>query len=69
MLSLYIDESDCDLLTQAGKEPAICELQCGNCGDGLRYDQHRCATCGEVNLRYRAWEFDPRVPIAAKSIG
>lgn len=52
MLSLYIDESDCDFVTGAGREPAVCELRCENCGDGLRYDQKQCATCGEPNPRF-----------------
>lgn len=71
MLSLYIDESDCDFLTGAGREPAIAELRCGNCGDGLRFDQHACSTCGQVNLRFQhpVEEFDPARPIAVKSIG
>ena len=56
MLNLYIDQSDIDFLTQAGREPAICELRCGNCGDGLRFDQYACAICGEVNLRFRTPE-------------
>ncbi len=37
-----------------GKQAAICELTCANCGDGLRFDQQQCDTCGEFNLRYRA---------------
>lgn len=36
----------------SGREPAICELRCANCGDGLRFDQQQCATCGERNPRY-----------------
>lgn len=52
MLSLYIDDSDLDFLTQAGKEPAICELRCENCGDGMRFDQLQCATCESLNPRY-----------------
>lgn len=37
-----------------GREPAICELRCANCGDGLRFDMQQCETCGEMNPRYRA---------------
>lgn len=37
-----------------GRESAICELRCENCGDGLKFDQFRCLTCGEANPRYRA---------------
>ena len=37
-----------------GRQPAICELTCPNCGDGLRFDQEQCATCGERNPRYIA---------------
>ena len=36
-----------------GREPAICELRCANCGDGLRFDMRACGTCGEANPRYR----------------
>ncbi len=71
MLNLEIDQSDIDFLTQAGREPAICELRCGNCAAGLKFDQHRCTVCGQVNLRFRVPEvpdFDPARPIAAKSI-
>ena len=81
-MSLYIDESDCDILTGSGREPAICELRCASCGDGMRYDQRQCATCGEINPRYAVpvmlhrmnvsdtgeISFDPARPIAAKSI-
>lgn len=52
MLSLYIDESDCDFLTGSGREPAICELHCRECGDGMKQDQKQCATCGTINPRY-----------------
>lgn len=38
-----------------GREPAICELRCANCGDGMRFDMPRCGTCGEPNPRYTAW--------------
>ena len=24
-----------------GRQPAICELTCANCGDGLRFDSHQ----------------------------
>ena len=61
MMNLYIDESDCDILTQAGREPAICELTCENCGDGMRFDQKQCQTCGELNRRYTDTEFSPRI--------
>ena len=44
--------SDCDFLTGSGREPAVCELRCSHCGDGMRYDQRQCATCGDVNPRY-----------------
>ena len=43
-----------DELPTAGREAAICELICPNCGDGLRFDQGQCETCGEMNPRYRA---------------
>ena len=56
MVSLYIDESDCDLLGGSGRESALCELRCGNCGEGMKYDQQRCVKCGEVNLRFRVLE-------------
>ena len=52
MLSLYIDESDCDFVTGAGREPAICELRCANCGDGMVFDQQQCATCGQRSPRF-----------------
>lgn len=70
MLSLYVDQSDIDFLTQAGREPAICELFCPKCSEGMKYDQLQCATCGELNPRYLTppVEFDPARPIAAKSI-
>ena len=35
-----------------GREPAICELTCPNCADGMRFDQLRCETCGHNNPRY-----------------
>jgi hypothetical protein len=54
MISLYIDESDRDFVTGSGREPAICELRCSNCGDGLRQDQKQCATCGEWSPRFAA---------------
>ena len=37
-----------------GRQPAICELTCPNCGDGLRFDQRQCETCGAGNPRYGA---------------
>ena len=37
-----------------GRQPAICELTCPNCGDGIRFDSQQCATCGERNPRYGA---------------
>ena len=37
-----------------GRQPAICELTCPNCGDGLRFDQRQCETCGAGNPRYAA---------------
>lgn len=52
MLSLYVDQSDIDFLTQSGREPAICELRCENCDDGMKFDQLQCATCGTLNPRY-----------------
>ena len=36
-----------------GREPAICELRCENCGDGLRFDMRSCETCGEPSPKYR----------------
>ena len=41
-----------DVLPQSGRQLAICELVCVNCGDGLRFDQQQCETCGERNQRY-----------------
>jgi hypothetical protein len=52
MISLYIDESDCDILTGSGREPAICELRCDNCDDGLKFDAPRCVRCGKPNPRF-----------------
>ena len=40
--------------TAHGREPAYMELFCLNCGDGLKFDQRQCGTCGEMNPRYRA---------------
>ena len=37
-----------------GRQPAIWELTCANCGDGLRFDQRQCETCGAGNPRYAA---------------
>ena len=37
-----------------GRQPAICELTCPNCGDGLRFDSQQCETCGAGNPRYAA---------------
>ena len=37
-----------------GRQPAICELTCANCGDGLRFDSQQCETCGAGNPRYGA---------------
>jgi hypothetical protein len=42
-----------DELPTSGRESAICELTCRNCGDGLRFDQRQCETCGEINPRFR----------------
>lgn len=42
-----------DVLPQAGHEGAICETLCWNCGDGMRFDQQQCNTCGETPVRYR----------------
>lgn len=52
MVSLYVDQSDCDFVTGAGKDPAICELHCPNCSAGMKFDDLQCATCGELNPRY-----------------
>ena len=52
MVDLEIDESECDFLTGSGREPAIAELRCAACSDGMRFDQLQCATCGELNPRY-----------------
>lgn len=69
MLNLEIDQSDCDFITKAGREPAICELRCANCGDGLRFDQKQCATCGDPNPRFiDIFDFNPRLAKASKSI-
>jgi len=51
---IIMKPADHDELPTAGREPAICELICLNCGDGLRFDDQQCSTCGERNLRYRA---------------
>lgn len=46
-------EEATERVTEAGhgREPAICELRCLNCGDGLRFDQRQCETCGENSPR------------------
>lgn len=44
--------TDIDALPTHGRQPAICELTCANCGDGLRFDQFRCMTCGTHNPRF-----------------
>lgn len=54
MLTGYLSERD--LLPTAGRESAICELRCQNCGDGLRFDQRQCATCGNWSPRFREQE-------------
>jgi len=51
-------------LLESGREPAICELTCPNCGDGMKFDQFRCATCGTLNLRYAGPEPGQRLNIA-----
>jgi hypothetical protein len=45
----------------SGREPAICELRCDNCGDGLRFDQRQCSTCGETSPRFRTGAHVKRV--------
>jgi hypothetical protein len=47
-------EQQADRVTEQGhgREPAICELRCENCGDGLRFDQRQCETCGADNPRF-----------------
>jgi len=50
--TIEIPYTGVDELPTAGREPAICELTCTNCGDGLRFDQQQCDTCGERNLRF-----------------
>lgn len=47
-------EEATERVTEAGhgREPAICELRCLNCGDGLRFDQWQCETCGENSPRF-----------------
>ena len=47
-------ERQTDNVTECGhgREPAICELRCTNCGDGLRFDQYSCDTCGQVSQRF-----------------
>lgn len=64
-------ERQIDRVTESGsgREPAICELRCDNCGDGMRFDQKACATCGDTNPRYREMTFDSRLPKTAKGIG
>ena len=50
----------------SGREPAICELICVHCGDGMRFDQQQCETCGERSPRFAVpapLEFDPRRPV------
>ena len=34
-----------------GREPAICELTCDNCGTGMRFDQDDCLVCGLTSTR------------------
>lgn len=73
MLSLEMDQTDIEharerVMEQGhGREAAICELRCLNCGDGLRFDQRDCITCGETNPRFDE-TFDSRRPVAVKSI-
>ena len=43
-----------DELPTDGREPAYMELFCPHCGDGMKFDQRQCETCGEMNPRYRA---------------
>jgi hypothetical protein len=45
---------DRDELPASGREAAICELVCRNCGDGVSFQQTRCMTCGELSPRYQA---------------
>ena len=42
------------MLTADRPELARRELRCIVCGDGMRFDQQQCDTCGEMNPRYRA---------------
>lgn len=51
---------DVDLIPQAGREPAVCELRCFVCADGMKYDQPTCATCGALNPRYATMEYPKR---------
>lgn len=45
-------EVEIDELPKSGREPAICELRCPECADGIRFDQKSCDTCGWMNPRY-----------------
>ena len=47
-----IESQDRVMESGHGREPAICELRCLNCGDGMVYDQRACLTCGEANPRF-----------------
>lgn len=62
-------KTEIDNMPEAGRVPSICELTCRNCGDGLRFDQRQCSTCGDFSPRYWEREFDPRRRVAVKSIG
>ena len=42
-----------DLLPQCGREAAICELDCSNCGYGMKFDDECCPVCSVLNQRYQ----------------
>lgn len=78
LLSLEIDDTDIEharerVMEQGhGREPAICELRCDNCGEGIKFDDPTCITCGLTNPRFRdvtgpRLPFDASLPVA-KSI-
>lgn len=45
-----------DELLDTGREPAICELRCPECGDGIAFNQRQCQTCGWMSPRVLAEE-------------
>lgn len=52
-----VERPEIDNLKQDGREPAICELRCSSCGDGLGFSQKQCQTCGDFSPRFaHLWE-------------